>query len=89
MKQRALPLALILVCSSSLAVTAAPIPSSFDSIGQDKTAIATLLQTYTDSVTHKNQASFESLLLNKAVPFKKVAGKFRARSDRRRYQVLR
>ena len=61
--------ALLLLIASS---HAAPIPASFDSTGEDRRAIETLLSTYTTAVSTKNQALFESLLLNKKIPFSGV-----------------
>ncbi len=46
-----------------------PVPSSFESTGPDRQAIETLLETYTRAVSTKDQALFESILLNKAIPF--------------------
>ena len=49
-----------------------PIPASFASAGPDRSAIEALLATYTAAVSTKNQALFESLLLNKEIPFSSV-----------------
>jgi hypothetical protein len=51
---------------------AEPIPTSFASAGADRSAIQTLLATYTTAVSTKNQPLFESLLLNTAIPFSGV-----------------
>jgi Putative lumazine-binding len=48
---------------------AEPIPSSFESVGTDRAAIMALLDNYTRAVSTKDQALFESLLLNKAISF--------------------
>ncbi|WP_242185763.1 nuclear transport factor 2 family protein [Sphingomonas sp. CARO-RG-8B-R24-01] len=46
-----------------------PVPTTFESRGADRRAIEAVLETYTKAVSTKNQALFETLLLNKAVPF--------------------
>ena len=51
------------------ATIAAPIPLSFESTGEDRKAIEALLDTYTTAVSNKNQALFETILLNKDIPF--------------------
>ena len=55
------------VVNAALADT--PIPRSFDAMGEDRRAIETLLSTYTTAVSTKNQALFETLLLNRNIPF--------------------
>ena len=55
------------VVNAALADT--PIPRSFDAMGEDRRAIETLLSTYTTAVSTKNQALFETLLLNRSIPF--------------------
>lgn len=49
-----------------------PVPATFESRGEDRTAIGVLLDTYTKAVSTKDQALFESLLLDKAIPFSGV-----------------
>jgi hypothetical protein len=51
---------------------ATPIPTRFDSAGADRAAIEALLDTYTKAVSSKNEALFETLLLNKQIPFSDV-----------------
>ena len=48
------------------------IPAGFASTGADKSAIEKLLDTYTRAVSTKDQALFETLLLNKDIPFSDV-----------------
>ncbi|WP_289445544.1 hypothetical protein, partial [Klebsiella pneumoniae] len=50
----------------------AVIPAQFDSTGPDRAAIEAQLATYTRAVSTKNQALFETLLLNKSIPFSSV-----------------
>jgi len=61
--------ALLLLMASARAT---PIPAGFDSTGEDRRAIEALLNTYTTAVSTKNQALFETLLLNKSIPFSGV-----------------
>ncbi len=49
-----------------------PIPSSFNSTGEDRRAIQTVLDSYAKAVSTKNQALFETLLLNTSIPFSGV-----------------
>ena len=48
---------------------AVPVPSHFGSSGADRTAIEALLGLYTKAVSNKDQALFETLLLNRNIPF--------------------
>lgn len=50
-----------------------PIPTSFEAVGADREAIQTLLDTYAKAVSSKDQALFETLLLNKDIPFSDAA----------------
>lgn len=50
-------------------VRATPIPPCFDSAGADRDAIQALLYRYTKAVSSKDEALFETLLLNKNIPF--------------------
>ncbi len=50
----------------------APVPSSFESTGADRLAIEALLNTYTRAVSTKDQALFETLLLDRQIPFSDV-----------------
>ncbi|WP_010217753.1 hypothetical protein [Sphingomonas sp. PAMC 26621] len=68
----------IILFGAVLAVSAAPafaapyrtpVPATFESRGADRQAIATLLDTYTKAVSTRNQTLFETLLLDKGVPF--------------------
>ena len=61
---------------------AEPIPAGFASTGADRGAIETLLSTYTTAVSTKNQALFESLLLDTAIPFSGVSAADRPSSAR-------
>jgi hypothetical protein len=45
------------------------IPPDFASTGTDRQSIETLLETYARAVSTKDQALFETLLLNKDIPF--------------------
>jgi hypothetical protein len=65
--------ALLLLVIAVMPAVAEPIPASFASAGADRTAIEALLSTYTTAVSTKNQALFESLLLDKAIPFSGVS----------------
>ena len=60
---------LIIAASVPAAVYAADAPTRFASRGADRKAIEALLTNYTKAVSSKDQALFESLLLNKAIPF--------------------
>jgi hypothetical protein len=51
------------------AATATPFPANFESTGDDRKAIEALLKTYTTAVSTKNQKLFETILLNKDIPF--------------------
>lgn len=67
--------AALLVALAPLAHAQAPAPrpaSSFDSVGNDRQAIEALLDTYTRAVSTKDQALFETLLLDKDIPFSDV-----------------
>ncbi len=48
------------------------VPATFESRGDDRQAIAKLLEDYTKAVSTKDQALFESLLLDKGIPFSGV-----------------
>jgi hypothetical protein len=54
------------------------IPASFDSAGEDRKAIEKLLDSYTRAVSFKDQALFESLLLNKEIPFSDASSAIKA-----------
>jgi hypothetical protein len=68
------------------------IPSGFASAGADRSAIETLLETYTRAVSTKDQALFETLLLGKDIPFSDVDSAVRgkgAEGSTRRYESFR
>lgn len=54
------------------------VPATFESGGEDRRTIERLLENYTKAVSTKDQAMFESLLLNKAIPFSGVPLRERA-----------
>ena len=56
-----------------------PIPPSFDSVGDDRSAIEALLNSYTKAVSSKDQALFETLLLNKQISFSDVSSAISAK----------
>lgn len=64
---------------SILPAYAAPIPANFDSVGGDKKAIEQLLEEYTTAVSTKDQARFETLLLNRSIPFSDVGSAIAAK----------
>jgi len=61
-----------LLAIAPLGAMATPIPATFESAGDDRKAIETLLDTYTKAVSGKDQALFETILLNKEIPFSGV-----------------
>ncbi len=65
--------ALLLLEIAARPAFAEPIPAGFASTGADRSAIEALLSTYTTAVSTKNQALFESLLLDTTIPFSGVA----------------
>ncbi len=66
----ALLIAVMPLCQAQNSV--APTSSNFESTGEDRKAIETLLDTYTRAVSTKNQALFETILLNTNIPFSDV-----------------
>lgn len=64
----------VALCAALLALPAyaEPIPSSFTSTGQDRSAIEALLANYTVAVSTKNEAMFRNLLLDTSIPFSSV-----------------
>jgi hypothetical protein len=62
---------------------AAPIPADFRSTGEDRRAIETLLDTYTRAVSGKDQALFETLLINKEIPFSDAPAAIKANGAER------
>ena len=73
MKFTAALLGLLLAVAPVGMAQTTPIPSSFQSTGADRAAIQALLDNYTKAVSSKNQALFESLLLNTSIPFSGAA----------------
>ena len=72
---------LVALATSSPAFAATtPVPSSFDSTGADRRAIEALLDTYTRAVSTKDEPLFETLLLNKDIPFSDVGSAIKAGS---------
>jgi hypothetical protein len=67
-----IPLLLAISNLPPAAAQAVPIPAHFDSVGGDRKAIEALLDTYTRAVSAKDQALFETLLLNTTIPFSGV-----------------
>ena len=66
---KAAAIVVLLTALAALPACADPIPKQFASTGEDRSAIEALLTTYTTAVTTKNEPMFESLLLNKDIPF--------------------
>ncbi|QXQ07767.1 hypothetical protein KX816_07110 [Sphingosinicellaceae bacterium] len=67
---RRLALAAIGVMFLAGSLSAQTVPArSFESVGDDRRAIQALLDTYTTAVSTKDEAFFETLLLNKEIPF--------------------
>jgi hypothetical protein len=73
MKTASIALAAMLYVACAGAGQASAIPTHFESRGEDRTAIERLLSDYTTAVSSRNQALFESLLLNKDIPFSAVS----------------
>lgn len=69
-----------------------PVPVRLDSSGSDRAAIEALLATYTKAVSIKDQALFETLLLNKDIPFSDIGsavGSGGAENGTRHYEAFR
>jgi hypothetical protein len=66
--------ALAVLALTSASASSPRIPPSFTSAGADHQAIAALLDTYKHAVSTKNRTLFETLLLNKTIPFTGIAG---------------
>jgi hypothetical protein len=79
---RLLAIALLLALSPwcHAQTPATPIPSNFESTGEDRRAIEALLDTYTRAVSTKDAALFETLLLDKEIPFSDVHSAIDARN---------
>lgn len=65
----ALALMVLVLTSGPLPAQTPPDRTNFESVGEDRRAIQALLDTYTKAVSTKDEALFETLLLNKAIPF--------------------
>ena len=65
-------------CLPIAKVNAESIPTRFAATTDDRKAIKALLETYTKAVSTKDQASFETLLLNKDIPFSDVPSAVRS-----------
>jgi len=92
MKPPVLPLLALMSLTPFLAAVAEPIPATFDSAGDDRKAIEALLNTYTEAVSTKNQSLFESILLNKDIPFSDAPSAIKANGAERgtqRYESFR
>jgi len=72
MKTAFAALSLLVAISSFDRAEATAVPASFESTGADRDAIQAVLDTYTKAVSTKDQALFETLLLNKELPFSDV-----------------
>jgi len=68
------------ICQT-VSAKADPIPTQFDSQGEDRQAIEELLSTYTKAVSTKNQALYETLLLNKDIPFSGASSAIKKAAD--------
>ena len=85
----------ILATAAPLTLTPARgnlIPTNFEAHGADRRAIQALLGTYTKAVSTKNQPLFETLLLNKDVPFSDVSSAVQAKGAKggtQRYEDFR
>ncbi len=82
--------ALLLAAAATSPAVAVPIATSFAATGADKAAIEALLKSYTQAVSTKDQALFETLLLNKDVSFSWVdAGGVKAGAKESNYEGFR
>ena len=92
MKSPAVLLLALMSVAPFLPAAAEPILATFESTGEDRKAIEALLNSYTEAVSNKNQALFESLLLNKEIPFSDAASAIKANGAERgtqRYESFR
>jgi len=69
MKVLAIALVLALTPTCKAQTTRTSISPSFESTGADRQSVEALLDTYTRAVSTKDQALFETLLLNKEIAF--------------------
>jgi hypothetical protein len=91
---KTLPVTLVLLISAAFggSTSTDPIPARFDSVGADRQAILALLHAYTEAVSDKDQARFETLLLSKSIPFSAASVAIRASdpaNDTRNYENFR
>lgn len=78
LKQVAAALVVALAPWSPILAATTPVPPSFDSTGPDRQAIETLLDTYTRAVSTKDERLFETILLNKDIPFSDAGSAIKA-----------
>jgi hypothetical protein len=78
MKLRILIPMVVACFATTISLEAMPIPASFESTGDDRKAIEALLETYTNAVSHKDERLFETLLLNREIPFSDVTSAVKA-----------
>jgi hypothetical protein len=83
MKTAISALLLAVIAPAQTNASATPIPASFVSAGDDREAIQALLDTYTTAVSTKNEALFETILVNKDIPFTDVQSAIRASGAQR------
>ena len=69
----------VILSLSNVRAGSLPIPLGFDSVGDDRKAIDALLGNYTKAVSSKDQALFETLLLNKQTTFSDVSSAIAAK----------
>jgi len=65
-------LAMLVALTTAATPYRTAVPASFESRGDDRQAIEKVLANYTKAVSTKDQALFESLLLDKTIPFSGV-----------------
>lgn len=91
-RNAAVLLAMMISLAAPGAGRAEPVPSNFESVGADRAAIMALLDDYTRAVSTKDQALFETLLLNKAISFSAATAAVKAGSAKagtRNYEAFR
>ena len=69
---------LVAIAASATHAATTPIPPSFDATGADRQSIEALLDTYTRAVSTKDETLFETILLNKDIPFSDVGSAIKA-----------
>jgi hypothetical protein len=78
--------------TSASPAPAQPIPVKFESVGSDRAAILDILNTYTKAVSTRDQALFETLLLNTSIPFSRATAAIEAGASEngaRNYEAFR